>query len=202
MIKMKRLLALLLSFMFVLCACQAEEPEIVPEYSTDKTGVDLDGYKLKWGFAKSGADSDENVFGYIPGTAFADSALERMKAVQSELNCVIEMEYKGFGTIGNNMQSSILSGSQFYELTTNESFQTLGYVRAGYFTGLSSYLNVADTDKWGTPSMLQSVIYKDDVYSVVPNAWPDLLYTSFGCPIVVNEALIAQYGHEDPRDYV
>ena len=75
MIKMKRLLALLLSFMFVLCACQAEEPEIVPEYSTDKTGVDLDGYKLKWGFAKSGADSDENVFGYIPGTSFADSAL-------------------------------------------------------------------------------------------------------------------------------
>ncbi len=202
MIKMKSLLALLLSFMFVLCACQSSEPEIVPDYDTDKTGVNLDGYILKWGWAKSGNDTDENVFGYIPGTALADIALDRMKEIQSSLNCVIDMEYKGFGTVGGAMQNSILSGSLLYDLMTNESYQTLGYVRAGYFTGLSAYIDVENTDKWGTPSMLQSVIYKDDVYSVVPYAWPELLYTTFGCPIVVNEELISQYGHEDPREFV
>ena len=197
-----RLISLLLVVLLVLCSCQSSEPEIIPEYSSDRVGIDLDGYTLKWGWAKSGNDNDDNVFGYIPGTALADTALERMKEIQSSLNCVIEMEYKGFGTIGGNMQGSILSGTQLYDLMTNESFQTLGYVRAGYFTGLSSLIDVSKTDKWGTPGMLQSVIYEDDVYSVVPYAWPELLYTTFGCPIVVNEDLISQYGHEDPREFV
>lgn len=197
-----RLISLLLVVLLVLCSCQSSEPEIIPEYSSDRVGIDLDGYTLKWGWAKSGNDNDDNVFGYIPGTALADTALERMKEIQSSLNCVIEMEYKGFGTIGGNMQGAILSGTQLYDLMTNESFQTLGYVRAGYFTGLSSLIDVSKTDKWGTPGMLQSVIYEDDVYSVVPYAWPELLYTTFGCPIVVNEDLISQYGHEDPREFV
>jgi len=200
--KLIRTLALALAFVFVLSACQGASPEIIPEYKVDTSSVDLDGFELKWGFAKSNSDNDDNIFGYIPGTSFADLATERLNTIQTELNCKIEMEYKGFGTVSNNMVSSIMSGSPYYDITTNESYATLHHVRGGYFTPLSGLLDLADTDKYGTPNMLQSVIYKDDVYSVVPNALPDLLYTSFGCPIVVNESLIAQYGHEDPRDFV
>ena len=94
-----RLISLLLVVLLVLCSCQSSEPEIIPEYSSDRVGIDLDGYTLKWGWAKSGNDNDDNIFGYIPGTALADTALERMKEIQNSLNCVIEMEYKGFGTI-------------------------------------------------------------------------------------------------------
>lgn len=200
--RIPKILALMLSIVFVSCSCQGSEPEIIPEYSVDSSGMDLDGFTLKWGFAKSGNDDEENCFGFIPGTSFADIALDRMKEIQSDLNCTVEVEYKGFGTVGNNMVSSIMSGSPYYDITTNESFQTLGYVRAGYFTALSGLLDVSNIDKYGTPTMLQSVIYKDDVYSVVPNAWPDLLYTTYGSPIVVNESLISQYGHEDPREFV
>ena len=196
-----RLISLVLILIFILSACQTAEPEIVPEYSVNVEGQDLDGFKVVWGFAKSGAD-DENVFGYIPGTALADLALERMNSIQKDFNCVIEMDYGNFGSIQNNMQSSIVSGAQLYDISTNESFVLVDSVRAGYLTGLSSYIDVANTDKWGTPNMLQSLIWHDDLYGVVPFAWPELLYTSFGYPIVVNESIIAKLGQEDPREFV
>ena len=197
--KASRIVSLFLSVLFILCGCTSVAPEIVPEYKTTvSSSVDLDGYVAKWGFASDGG----TVFGFIEGSALADEALARVSAIQDSINCVIEMEYNSAGTINSNMQASVMSGSQLYELTTNATATILGSIRAGYFTGLSGLLDVKNTDKWGTPNMLQSAIYKDDVYGVVPYAWPELLYTTYGSPIAVNEDLILKYGHEDPREYV
>ena len=80
-----KIAALLLAAVFVFSACNAAEPEIVPEYETGEVSdnINLGGYQLVWGYAKSGA-KDENVFGYIPGTAFADMALQRKKDIEKE----------------------------------------------------------------------------------------------------------------------
>lgn len=194
-----KLLSLLLAFLFVLCSCSSSAPEIAPEYTaSDSTTVDLDGYVAKWGFASG----DDKVFGYIADTLIADEALKRVDQIQNTLNCVIDMEYNSSGAIRDNMNASVVSGSMLYELTTTDSETVLGSIRAGYFNGLSRLIDVQNTDKWGTPNILQSVIYKDDVYCVVPYAWPELLDTAYKSPIAVNESLILQYAHQDPREYV
>lgn len=196
-----RFVAILLSAVVLLCSCQGSEPEVIPEYSVDIESKDLGGFELYWGFAKSGSD-EENVFGYIPGTALADAAYERMIEIQNNFNCTINMEYGDFGTVNSNMQAYVMSGSPHYDITTNEGYVLVNSVRAGYLTGLSSLIDVSNTDKWGTPGMLQSMLWKDDLYGVVPYAWPELMYNSVSYPIVVNEDLVSQYGHEDPREFV
>lgn len=199
-----RLISLTLVALFVFCACQQAEPETIPEYemSMESGSADLDGAVISWGFAKGGEHEKDNTFGYINGTSFADMAIERRKSVENDLNCRFEMEYDGFSPIGNKLTASVISGSHCYDIVTNESFDNISKVKAGYFTGLSSYLDLRNTDKYGMPSMLTAVSYIDDVYCVVPYAWPELCYSSFGNPICVNENLIGQYGHTDPREYV
>ena len=202
MLKLRKTAALLLAVMLIMCACAQAEPEVVPEYDTNVSGsaVDLGGYTVRWGFGNTIADKDDCVFGFVTDTSFADLALDRKKAVEDAVNCKFELDYND--SVRGTFDASVVSGSRFYDVVTFESYFLLSEVRGGYFYGLSPYLDLKNTDKYGTPSLLLSVSYKNDVYCVVPYAWPQLLYTSFGNPIVVNENLIARYGHDDPREFV
>ncbi|MBO5036954.1 MAG: extracellular solute-binding protein [Clostridia bacterium] len=203
--KIVRIFVLVLSILFVLCACQSEQPEVVPEYNPSADGSDLDGLELVWGFSMSRYNEGvDNVFGYIPGTAFADQALERKKAVESDLNCTITVDNDSSSyVIGDRLNASLASGSRLYDLATCDSSILRNLVRGGgYFIGLSSLLDVQNTDKWGTPSMLQMMLWENDLYGVVPFAWPDLLYSTTGHIFAVNESLISQLAQTDPREYV
>lgn len=192
-----KIVCLVLSFIFVLCACQSAAPEIVPEYDTSIEAADLDGFTVKWGYSYS-----DKVFGYIEGTAHADMALAREKEVEETLNCKIEIEYAG-EAVYSTLRSSVMSGSPYYDIVTSHTYVLVNDIRAGYLTGLSGLLDIENTEKWGTPTMLNSAIWNDDIYAVVPYAWPDIMYYScFGYPIAVNEDLIAKLGVTDPREYV
>ena len=184
-----------LSVLFILSACQASEPEIVPEYNTDVSAADLDGLNFVWGHAYTGT-----VYGYIDGTAHSDMALNREKEVEDTLNCTIEVEYNA--DINTAINTAVMSGQPRYDIAIGGSYGLVDPMRAGYLSGISSLIDVHNTDKWGTPGMLQSMLWKDDLYGVVPYAWPELVYNSTDYPIVVNEDLIAKYGHTDPREYV
>lgn len=196
-----KFLCVFIAFVFILCSCQGTEPEIIPEYNNEVGSVDLDGFEVYWGFAKSGSGED-NVFGYIPGTALADLAMERMKNIQNAMDCVINMEYGTFGTVNSNMVAYVMSGSPHYDIVTNESYSHVDSVRAGYLTGLSSYIDVSDVNKWGTPNVLQSLTWQDDLYGVVPFAWPELLYSTTGHVLAVNETIVSKLGQPDPREFV
>ena len=194
--RVSKILSLLLVALFVLSACQSSAPEIVPEYDASVGSVDFGGDRLLWGWWASDAVN----LGYIDGTAHSDMALERKRQVEDSFNCTIEMEYST--DVFTPLRTSVMSGSPYYDIVTGETFSLVNDVRAGYLTGLSDLLDVQNTDKWGTPNMLQSVIWKDDVYAVVPYAWPELMYNSFNDIIAVNETIIGQLGLTDPREYV
>ena len=193
-----------LSVLFFLSACQSSQAEIAPEYISDVNSSDLDGLEIEWGFSMSRyAEDTDNVFGFIPGTAFADQVLEHQKKVESDLNCVI--------TVDNNSNSSVIAsklnvelatGGHLYDLISADSSVLASLVRGNYLVGLSSYLDVHNTEKWGTPNQLQNMLWKDDLYGVLPNAWPYLLYTVPSGIIAVNEHLVSKIGATDPRDYV
>lgn len=197
-----RLMVLILVLIFILSSCTSSETEVVPEYNAKIVGErDLQGYTVKWGFSKS-ENNEENVFGFLPETAFADLALDRKNDIETKNNCVIDMTYSSVSTNANKIQTAMMSGEPVFDIATNTSFTLYNYIRAGYFHGLSNLIDVKNEEKYGNKDMLLSLMWNDDLYGVVPFAWPELMYTTFGCPIVVNENLIIKYGLEDPREYV
>ncbi len=200
-----KFLTVLITVLFVFCSCASEQLEIIPEYNPNSDGADLDGLTINWGFSISLYSEDvENIFGYKPGTVFADMALERQKQVEEDLSCTIKIDNDSSSyVIGGRLSASLASGSRLYDLVTLDSSVASSYVRGrGYLVPLSSLLDVSNIDKWGTPSMLQMMLWEDDLYGVVPYAWPELLYSSSGHLFTVNESLVSQLGQTDPREFV
>lgn len=195
--KILNLLSLLLAVVFIFSACNAA-PEIAPEYSSNSSKGDLDGFVLHWGLE----GSEANTLGYRDNTNFEDMAIDRLSDVESALNCEIELYYSSAQGINSNLTASVMSGSHQYDLVRAASYYLAPNARSGHLLGLSGMLDVQNTEKWGTPRMLQSMFWKDDLFGVVPFAWPELLYSCFGHPIGVNEVYIAQLGATDPREYV
>ncbi len=197
---MKRLIhtvVFALIFAFILCACGQTEEEIVPEYEATAGGSDLDGFVATWGW--SGKDGD-TVLGFTPGTSHADMVMQKKKDVETAYNCKINIEYNE--DILNVLRSGVMSGAQLLDLIKAESYYMITDVRAGYLTGLSSLIDIENVEKWGTPNMLQSLIWKNDIFGVTPYAWPDLLYTATGHIIAVNESYVSKLAQPDPREFV
>ena len=197
-----KIIAIILLLAFAFCACSTEETETVPVYDNDIGAErDMNGQVIRWGFGKS-LNDEENVFGFIPGTAFADMALERQKEIEKTYNCSIVMTYKDLvSNLDDNLYAT-MSGDSIYDILNNESIKLINHIRAGYILPLSGLLDITNTEKWGTPNMLLSLVWNNDLYGVLPYAWPELMYSSFGYLIAVNENLVSQFGLGDPREYV
>ena len=203
----KVLLISLAIFMILLFSACGEQPEdeIVPEFYTGSNVTDLDGLTVSWGFSMSRyADNVDNVFGFIPDTVFADLATERKKQIEKDLNCVISVEnISNSYTIADKLNASLIAGAKLYDIATCDTSLLTNLVRGnGYLYGLSSLLDVQNTDKWGTPTMLQTMLWGNDLYAVLPFAWPELLYGTPGHVIAVNETIVSQLGQTDPREFV
>lgn len=193
-----KVLALLLVVLTVFSACQTAAPEIVPEYDFVTSEGDLGGFNAVFGWSGT---QGENVLGFVFDTANADYAAKRIKDVENALNCKIDIYYDPDKIIGM-LRAGVMSGSQPFDIMEGDGYHLVSDVRAGYLTGLKEYLDIENTDKWGTPNMLQSMLWNDDIYGVVPFAWPELVYRTPGHLLAVNENLITSLGQPDPREFV
>ncbi len=202
--EMKKIVALFMIAVFFLSACGTSDVEIVPEYDISSNSTDLGGFTLDWGFSMSVySENTDNVFGYIPGTEFADTVSERKKQVENDLNCKISIfNDSNSSVIRSKLNAAIAGGAHLFDLATADSSAISPFARAGSLYGLTSLLDVENTDKWGTPSMLMPMLWKNDLYGVLPFAWPNLLYSFAGHIIAVNENIISRLGEPDPREYV
>ena len=191
-----RFICMIIISVMILCACEGSAPEIIPEYDNGSVSADLGGFVLNWGWNTS----EDTVIGFIPGTANADNVLERKKNVEDELNCKINMVYNS--NIIDTLRTGVMSGSQTLDLLVAGGYTLVVDVRAGYLSGLTSLIDVNNIEKWGTPNMLQSMIWQDDLFAVIPFAWPDLVYEISGHLLAVNENLVARLAQPDPREFV
>ena len=195
---------LTLLFAFLLISC-GTSPEIVPEYDVISDPTDFGGMTFNWGFSMHRyATSTDNVFGYKPDTNFADMALKRLKDVEKKFNCTIKIDNDSSSyVIGDRLSSSLRTGTHCYDIATCDTGILSSLVRAGgYLEGLSSLLDVGNTGKFGRPNMLQMMLWKNDLYAVVPCAWPLLVSSRIGHVIAVNENVVSRLGETDPREYV
>ena len=195
--KTAKILIVALVLLLVFTSCGNTEEEIVPEYETGNISEDLGGFSATWGWP--GADG-ESIFGFIPGTANGDRVIKRKNDVEKNLNCSITL-YMSNGLL-DMLRAGVMSGGQNLDLLTGSTYAMVVDVRAGNLAGLSSLIDVKNVEKWGTPNMLQSLIWKNDIFGVVPFAWPDLVYTSTGHVITVNENIVSRLALEDPREYL
>lgn len=197
MTKIIKSISLVLVFIFILCSCAQEMEEIIPEFTVDGSSADLGGFQCVWGYAGTAGETE---LGFVTGTKNADLLLERKAAVEKAMNCKITPNYTS--SMYDFLRAGVMSGAQPFDIVEGDSYTMVVDVRAGNLSGLSGLLDIENVEKWGTPNMLQSLIWKTDVFGVVPFAWPDIMYRQSGHVLAVNENLVSRLGQPDPREYV
>ena len=196
------LLSMLMLISFFSCSQSTEETFDIEFSGQEITG--LGGLELVIGSffdSTNGAVVGENVLGYSIGTGLADLAAARLKEVEIALDCKIESVY--MDNFYNTFSYSLAIGQSPCDIMFVPSMNYYGWMKAGYLSRISSvsdYIDYTDSAKWGTPMLLECLCYKDDLYGLLPAAWPDLVYTSFGYPLVANMNLISSVGGDDPRE--
>ena len=203
--EVKICVALILSLVF-LVACAPHEEEIFDvDFSFQSDKKDLEGATVKY-LRKEGDQSftagDEQVLGYAVNTVLADLAAQRIKDVQNNLNCTIDISYYSDGAVTTNFNMGIAAGIYICDIYTGVSDTFRDSMKAGLLVGLSelgAYADFHNEDKWGKRNVLEILYWNDDAYGLIPAAWPTSSVSYRGLT-AVNEDLIAAVNAEDPRD--
>lgn len=195
--KIIKFISLALVFVFILCSCAQKIEEIIPEFVVDGSSADLGGFQCVWAYSGTAGETE---LGFVSGTKNADLLLERKAELEKSLNCKITTNYTS--SMYDFLRAGVMSGAQPFDIVEGDSYTMVVDVRAGNLSGLSGLLDIENVEKWGTPNMLQSLIWKNDIFGVVPFAWPDIMYRQSGHVLAVNENLVSRLGQPDPREYV
>ncbi len=198
------ILVLLFSVMLAACVTQAQETFDL-DFSIKNEKTDLEGAALKY-MRRTGDQSfsadDEQVLGYAVNTVLADLAVQRIKDVQDDLNCKLDISYYSDGSMETNFRMSIAAGMYYCDIFTGVSDRFRDSMKAGLLVGLSElgeYIDYHNEDKWGKRNVLEILYWNDDVFGLIPAAWPTSSVSYRGLT-VVNEEIIASLNAEDPRD--
>lgn len=198
-------IAAFLSLVF-LAACGTQEVEIFDVDLTlqnDKT--DLEGATIKYVRESGGLafnTGNGEVLGYEMNTILGDLAVQRIKDVQNDLNCKLDIVYFSGDTTYTNFRLSNAAGSYYCDIFCGISDRFRDYMKAGTIVGLSELDGIIDyrnEEKWGNRNVLEVLHWEDDVFGLIPQAWPTSSVSYTGLTIV-NEDIIATLGAEDPRD--
>ena len=192
--------------LILISGCQGKvdvgEPDNTPEAPVY---TDLEGAEIKYAVA-TGHAVVNNVLGYLEDTAFAELAAARINEVEANYNCKLNIQYMVYDAAAAEFKKALATGDNFADVIQHESYIMQDFARTeGALVGMSelvSQLDYHDTAKWGNKNILESMFWEKDLYGVVPMAWPELLYTSSGYPIVFNGNLVKQIGATDPREFV
>ena len=195
----------------MLAACGAREPEIFDlDFSSKSEKTDLEGVTIKYLRETGGQGTyyfdGEQVLGYEVGTILGDLAMKRLKDVQESLNCKFDIKY--FSDVANsyadynNFRMSNAVGEYYCDIFCGVSDRFREDMKAGSLIGLSEigeFLDYRNEEKWGRRNILEVLYWEDDVYGLIPMAWPASSVSYQGLTIV-NEDLISSVNAADPRD--
>ena len=206
---MKKIAKILLLAMIIsvfASACGSAEPEVFDMDFVKEAGkIDLEGIEIVYEIGLTDAAlAFDNCLGYELDTQFGDLAVQRLKDVQENLNCVVKTNYVNNGVSCRNFVACSASGTFMCDVISGTSDMWADVARIGMVIGMSEledYIDFRNEAKWGYRNMLEVVYYEDDLYGLVPLLWPEVS-VSYGSPLVVNEELISQLGATDPRDYL
>ena len=163
------ILVLLVIALFSACA-EANETEIVPEYSSDFSddNIDLLGYEFIFSAMTHGGEYPLNP---VSGaTSRGDKLLARYKETEEKFNVKIkvinECDLGRFMTL-------YVSGLKYADIMLNmvNSLVHGRYIQNGYFIPFSDMNLDLTSGLYGTPSSLEAGNYKGDYYSIMAYYW-------------------------------
>ena len=209
--RMTKILALLTSVIIAATACaqQSEENfDLDLNGINNETAADLNGFTMTYAITTStlfGDHSGESVLGFTSGTLFADEAAQRISDIEKNYNCTIEPFYNNDGASIEKFNNHSLSGVFYCDVIQGRSDILSNSIETGLYQSINTlgeYIDYTDSAKWGTPYMLESMCYDGSLYGILPAAWPELNYSSFGYAFVANMNLAATLGIPDLRETV
>jgi len=190
-------------FLITVCSCSSvETEEVLPEWEITEQGLtDFNGQTYY--FSADIDTTSETFLSYIKNTKFGDAAMQRFKEVENQYNCKIvkSSSVKSVENIFLNSAAGITEIDVYIEhiFYGGNEFKETGLLLP--ISAVSDIIDINDSAKWGTPNLLEEFVYKDDVYGVVPAAWPENNFMSVDFFCVFNSNITAKRGLEDPREY-
>ena len=209
--KKTEIILLALFLLLSVIACTADEPELFDEdfsSGVQTDDVDLNGYSMRYAVTNStlfGNANAENILGFASGTLFADHAAKRKADIEQKYNCKIDPFYTSDGASENDFTICSMSGVFYCDVIQGSTHGLRSSVKTGIFqsiNSLGSYIDYSDSEKWGTPAMLEEMCWDGALYGILPAAWPELNYSSFGYIFLANMNLAATLGIPDIRETV
>lgn len=226
---MKKTISLLLVFvlsfcMFTACGKEGSKPEPKPEEpvstpentSTTPEEITIPDYEQENAFTLSGQTVVVNVafrsdtladdfFNYRADTILNEKARARFAQIEKDFDCTLKYTEYLMGDANSEFVNNSAAGMFYANIYQNETFSMISPKKEGYLlpmSEVSDIIDVNDSDKWGSRSLLLDICWENDVYGVFPNAWVGQLLNCYGYPIVVNNDRLKEAGLSDLREYV
>ncbi len=209
--KIKRIIAVIfcavIVFSTVSCATEGEERFDLDLTVMETNEADFEGQKLKYLFDPvmnwAVSASNDSFLGYTYNTVLADAAIKRVKEIEVNHNCTLIIESRS--GLHEYVKAPVFSGVYVADIVSGISDMIGDNCRVGLYVGMSEVsdiIDITDFSKWGELPFLETMFYNNDLYGLVPAAWPELTQINFGYPVVFNGAIFAANGLTDPREYV
>lgn len=196
---MFRKISIIILLCILLSSC-TQAATIIPFIMEDFGEISFDGRTFYIVSDVSPSDSVHETFlSYGATSQYYDAAIKRFSDVEEKFKCVFKF-------------STPIESREFLTAATAEARIDL-VIHPTYYGGFSDIIqgiyspiseipaiDYTNSEKWGTPNMLEIFCYDNNLYGVIPALWPISNIMSSDFVLVINEEMAARNGMTDPRD--
>ncbi len=199
---MKKLLAIIL-ISVMLTSCSGQTVELLD--FIDKNDGDFVGYDGATLVIAQPGEVESTIFAYeINDTIQSDALLGRIESIEESFDLNIELTNKGMNAYPEYYVNSALSDNIEMDMIFRDagaSAWNLAEVGVLYpMTDFPEYIDLSDTDKYGTPGVLESVMFDGVPYAVQPTYWPGFQGTE-SFLVTYNMDMFSTLGLTDLHEY-
>lgn len=143
-------------------------------------------------------------FSYPENTGLADAVMDRLKNLETELNCTFGLEYRNRDALTNYIKDFDAACNYYADIVfAPNSCRMRVAAQGGSFVPIddvSDILDYHDHEKWGSVAIYEGMMCKGVLYAVAPQTWVDILSIPY-YSLVYNRALVTgEYGMADPHE--
>ncbi len=200
--KATSLIALTLAILLTFTACSGEALTLLP-FIDENADMDIDygGYDVNIYFENSNYDENITIYCYDKNTQQGEALLKRISDIKNEIN--VNIKFNTSYTY-STYQVAAMSGNIDADLFTYGYMNAMQVFANGGFlhpiTDFPEYIDLSDTDKYGTAPVLEAAMINSVPYAVQPCFWPG--YQSLDAYILTyNKDMILSNGITDFHEF-
>lgn len=154
-------------------------------------------------------ESEESPFGYEEDSVFLPSVLNRIEEMETKYGCTVSfrtLAYGGSSFVADfcALEFSGVGGDLLFSSDNSAARRLVG--KGGEDSmlinlyALDNYLNVWDTDKWGTVASRETMMVGERIYGLTPALWVDCTPLP-DYQLVYSRDVLAAFDLVDPAEY-